>query len=160
MIKMKQFFGFLRNVIREYRSLIFKTNCMIESKKMFLLKGVYKTNGTVSSVYNKNFKSRALKENRFIWKENCKKSIKRDKLTTGSIRIATWFFSVFYRYKLKSDGIYGQGQILIISTLKKDIKIIDYNAKAVYTIFDDKNRMDFILEKRSIWQKIGGGAFI
>lgn len=154
---MRNIFSSVKNVLKEYRCSKKYTDDMFKKHKQFLDEGIYRINGSNSMIYNKKFKKMLLQENQFVWAENCKKSRIRNGELIQSVRISSWLLSVFFRKKIKkSEKQLGSGNILVLSTLKNDIKVLNYVDETVYTIFRDANRMNYILEKRNMWKMTGG----
>lgn len=140
--------GFYKT-IDYYKFLNNKTEKIINDNKWLLIDGVYKSNATNSIIFNKKFKNFVLQEKKFVWRENCKKSI----VCPLHQRIALLLFSFFFRKRIKvgNDNLNNKCQVIILSTLDVDIKFINYKNAEIITVFKNADRMNFILNQRSLW---------
>lgn len=107
---------------------------------VYLTPGIYKLGRLDNVIYNVRFVKNANKESSYLFSGMInKKSI---------IGILRNFFSIGYVTNKRPSF---QGQVLVVSSSEKDVKIFDYVDNKVLTSFEDVSRYELILNNKKLW---------
>ncbi len=117
----------------------------------FLKKGRYFTNESGTLWYPKKLKKKALPENNHIILQQVYDQTAK-KAKTG---IKGKLIERFYSLRVKSQPLFFEGDVALLSRNPGVGKVINYSQKEILSFFEDQAQMCQVIEKHDAWKNLG-----